>query len=263
MLQRLILYCVALTFPLAGCGDGPAGPADGTASVSVSFSTASGSAASAVSADGPLFSMAALDVIGTNGTLSLDGVWFIVDELELERTEVDCDDAPDEDACEEFEAPRRFVDLPLEGGAALTVSETVPLGAYEELEFEIEDGEVDDDEDDATEIAALLAEIRALHADWPAGASMLVTGSFTPAGGASVGFRVFFEAEVEIELDFDPPLVVEGDGTVTVVVDPSLWFTSPDGSVVDLSGFDFATTGTLVELEVEMENGFTEIEFED
>jgi len=89
---------------------------------------------------------------------------------------------------------------------------------------------------------------------------MLVTGSFTPAGGAPVPFRVFFEAEVEIEQAFDTPLdLTAGETTVTVVIDPALWFRNGDGTVMDLSQFD----GTVVEFESEFEHGFHEVEFDD
>ena len=48
---------------------------------------------------------------------------------------------------------------------------------------------------------------------------------------------------------------------MTIVVDPGLWFANhPDGTVLDLSQF----TGQLIELEVdvEMKDGFTDIEIE-
>ena len=76
---------------------------------------------------------------------------------------------------------------------------------------------------------------------------------------------MLFEAEIEIEMEFDPPLVIleeDPEKVVIVTVDPVAWFTLPDGTVLDLSPFDFAATGQLVEFEVEMEDGFTEIEFD-
>ncbi len=90
---------------------------------------------------------------------------------------------------------------------------------------------------------------------------MLVIGSFTPTGGAPVSFATYFEAEIEIEIEFEPPLDLTADpeATVTVVVDPALWFTQPDGTVLDLSQFE----GELVEFEAEFENGIAEIEFDD
>jgi hypothetical protein len=48
-----------------------------------------------------------------------------------------------------------------------------------------------------------------------------------------------------------------------VDVSPAAWFTNPDGTVIELQLFDYDATGELLELEVEMERGFTEIELDD
>lgn len=75
-------------------------------------------------------------------------------------------------------------------------------------------------------------------------------------------FWVFFDAEVKVELTFDAPLVID-DGAVqvvTVFVNPAAWFAAPDGSVLDLSAFDFGATGQLFKLEAKFLDGFTKIE---
>ncbi len=255
------LVAVALT----GC-DSTTGPGEDGARVSVSFRSG-GAAGASVAASGlgrvaSSVGARALTLTGSNGTLTLDEVWLIVAEFELERAnDDDCDDAVDDDSCEEFNAPPQFIQLPLDGGSAPAVSQEVPPDLYDELEFEVEDIELDDDED-AGVVQALFNEIRALIPDWPEEASMLVTGSFTPTGGgAARSFRVFFEAEIEIEIEFEPALDLRDgqDASVTVVVDPALWFARPDGTVLDLSQLQ----GQLVEFEAEFENGFTEIEFDD
>ena len=46
-------------------------------------------------------------------------------------------------------------------------------------------------------------------------------------------------------------------------VRPDIWFSRPDGSVIDLSMYDYDETGAVLEFELEMENGFTEIEIDD
>ena len=75
---------------------------------------------------------------------------------------------------------------------------------------------------------------------------------------------MFVEAEIEIELDLVPALVIDEGGSasraVTVDVRPDIWFGRPDGSLLRLDLYDYATTGELLELEVEMEDGFTEVE---
>jgi hypothetical protein len=262
---RSLLLGAFVALGLAGC-DSTTGPDDGQPRVSIAFQTTFG-VASAV-APGDLGRVArntlsrSLTLVGSNGTLTLDEGWVIVADFELELEDDDsCDDAFEDDSCEEFEAPPQFIQLPLDGGSAPTVSQLVPRGVYDELEFEIEDLELDEDDEDAGEIQVLFDAIRAQFPDWPEEASMLLTGSFTPTGGSAVPFRVFFEAEIEIEIEFQPPLdLTDGtDATVDVVVDPAAWFTLPDGTVMDLSQFG----GQVVEFESEMENGFSEFEFDD
>lgn len=99
---------------------------------------------------------------------------------------------------------------------------------------------------------------------------MVVVGTFTPATPADGAqpaqagrfFQVYFEAEIEVELAFSPPLVIDG-GARSVVVEllPHVWFKRPDGTVLDLSRFDFAATGRIVEFELEMAKGI-ELEME-
>ncbi len=204
---------------------------------------------------------------GTNGTLTIDEIRVIVAEVELEAEDGACDNSgPSSDDCPDFEAPPRFLDLPLDGQPIAAMTGLIPEGTYKELEFEIED--LEDDEQDpvlAAQIAALRAQILAEFPDWPRKASALVVGSFTPNGGSAERFRVFLEAEVEIEIDLVPPLVVSAGGPsreLTVDVAPEIWFMLPDGRVMDLRQFDYDRTGQLLEFELEMENGFTEIEFD-
>lgn len=248
---------------MVACDD-TTGPGQGTP-VAVAFSAAGSSTAAAPAESG---SLATRDVSmgGTNGTLVIEELRVIVAEFELERlNEDECVDG--NDACEEFEAPPAFVNVPLNAGEAVAVTAIVEPDTYDELEFEIED--LDDDEEDpikAQQIEELMNDIRAQFPDWPREASMLAIGTFTPTGGTPVPFRVYFAAEVEIEMDLVPPVTVADDGsgaTFTVNIDPALWFTQADGTVMDLSTLDYDTTGSVVEFEVEMENGFTEIEFDD
>lgn len=257
----------ALVLGAAACGDSTLDPAAG-AGVTIQFAAVAPAAPAGAYSPATSHGGESLVIEGTNGTLELTGVHMIVSEFELDRVDANCDQAADEDECEEFEAPPSFVDLPLTGGAALAVSRPIPAGTYSELDFEIEDIEVDDDADSAksVEIAQLISTIRAQFADWPEQAAVLVTGTFTPTGGAAVPFRVYLEAEIEIEMAFEPHLVITDDSpdkSVTVQLDPALWFKLGNGEVLDLSRYDFDTTGTVHEFEVEVENGFTKVEHED
>jgi len=252
--------------------------------VTLSFRVANGAPAAASSAAlvGPAAVAGPPMVLsGSNGTLTLDEIRIIINEVELKLADDSCgtsgssgDDSGDDDSsdsgerCGEFEVGPRFLDLPLNGDPVQAMTATIQPGVYDELEFEIED--LEDDETDATEAAAIAevrAQILAEFPDWPRKASALVVGSFQPTDGDPIDFRVYVEAEVEIEMDLVPSLVVDDAGTssrdVTVDVSPSAWFMNPDGTVVELQLFDYDATGELLEFEVEMEQGFTEIEFDD
>ena len=245
--------------------DDTTGPGQG-AQVAVAFGATSSGTAAAPSESAWGLGTREVSVAGSNGTLVIEELRIIVAEFELDRvSDDDCID--DDDACEKFEAAPAFVDVPLDGGESVAVTAFVEPDTYDELEFEIED--LEDDEEDpvqAQRIEELLAEIRAEFPDWPRDASMLVTGTFTPTGGEPVPFRVYFEAEVEIEMDLVPPVTVTDDGsgaTFSVTIDPARWFTRSDGSVMNLAALDYDTTGSVVEFEVEVEDGFTDVEFDD
>jgi hypothetical protein len=114
------------------------------------------------------------------------------------------------------------------------------------------------------DLTSLLEEIHAAgFTDWPDDASLVVVGTFTPTAGEPRPFTAYFDAEIKVELDFDPALVIDGaDGSVDVQIDPNAWFLNADDTVIDLSVFDFATSGELVDFEAKMEHGFTKIELE-
>ncbi|MGQ0704125.1 MAG: hypothetical protein ACT4PM_13420 [Gemmatimonadales bacterium] len=205
-----------------------------------------------------------LVITGSNGTLRISDISFIVNEFELEADDDACESQGSDDGCEEFEAPPVFVRLPLDGDNLVAVTAMVPAGTYHELEFEVEDIDFDDDDEEEGEIEAVAAAARAAFPNWPEKASMVVVGTFTPTGGQPVPFTVFFDAEIEIEKALVPPLVVDQDNeTVTIELDPSVWFRRFDGTVLDLSAFDFAATGELLEFEAELKNGFQEVKFDD
>lgn len=267
-----LLAAVLALVGLTAC-ESSTGP-NGAASVSIGFRTASpgSGSASTVSADGSTEPGAspAIEFSGTNGTLSIDSTHLVVTEFEVSPADAECDDDGGGE-CREFETGPKFIGLPLEGGTTVAVSEQVPAGTYEEVEFEVDDLEADDDDDEDDEEQSqqeLLQQIRSQFSDWPEDASVRVTGTFTPAADTveSREFTAYFEAEIEVEKEFASPLTIEDDAddkSVTVTVDPAAWFELPDGSVVDLSQFDYSDTGRVVEIELEMENGFTEAEVED
>lgn len=264
--MRAAAVAVLAVAGLAAC-DGGTGP-EGRTPVGVAFS-GSGTASSSLqgtSATRSPWGTQSVTVAGTNGTLVIEELRIIVAEFELDRLN---DDAcvEEDDSCEEFEAPPAFVNVPLDGGDVVAVTAPVTPDTYDEIEFEIED--LDDDEEDpvkAQQIEELMADILAEFPDWPREASMLAVGTFTPTDGEPVSFRVYFEAEVEIELELSPPVTVTDDGTgatFTVNIDPDLWFSRGDGTVMNLAELDYDRTGAVVAFEVEIEDGFSEVEFDD
>lgn len=265
-MRKSLWSAVLVPFALSGC-DNPAG-SGASGNVAVRFATSSPSSSTSraslsVSGSGA----EELVVSGSNGTLTITDVRFIVSEFKLERAEGECDglEGDAEDACEKFEAPPAFIDLPLSAGAVIAATQEVPAGRYEELKFEAEDIDFDEEEDDekGAAIRTLAQSVRAEFPDWPEDASMIVVGTFTPTGGQPVAFTTFFEAEIKVEKEFDPALVIDdANKAVTVEVDPSAWFLSGD-TVIDLSAFDFARTGQVVEFEAKMDDGFTKIELDD
>ena len=280
MTTRLLLLAVLPFFVLA-CGDDGTGPEGATTPVTVTFAASGGAAlASPASVAGRAPSaQSPLVVEGTNGTLEIDAVHLVVAELELEGSEGACesseemDDDADEDddgdddeedsECPDFEADPFFLDLPLDGSGVEVVTDEVAAGTYHELEFEAEDVELDEEDEDEAELTALADEIRADFPEWPAEASLRVAGTFTPADGDPVEYATYFDAEVEVEMILDPPLEITGDGAsreLVVRVRPDLWFERMDGTVRDLSALQDAEE--LPELEVELEDGFFEVEVE-
>lgn len=264
-----VLFAVAalLAFGLTACDS--LGPGSDT-TVGVAFTTASGGSAAVSGASASLSgapdASAAISFSGSNGTLELSTAHIVVTDFALERANAECDSAGNEDACEQFSAEPRFIELPLEGGTSVAVSQQVPAGSYDELEFEVDDLEDDGEGDDDQAEQQLLQDIRGQFAEWPQDGSLRVTGTFTPSDTSQSprDFTAYFEAEIEIEKEFPTPLAIEegmGNRTVTVTVDPSVWFTAGDGTVVDLSQYDFESTDSVAEFEIEMENGFTEMEF--
>jgi hypothetical protein len=266
-LHRVLPAALSI-FVLAACGDGTG--VDGPQSVALNFQVGSTSPqmGHAALADGPQpVAGPPMVITGTNGTLTIDEIRLIVAEVELDGEDDACQTSTAAtDGCADFEAPPRFLDLPLDGEPVEAFVGLIPPGVYDELEFEIED--LEDDEADsqfAAEIAALRLEILSEFPDWPRKGTALVVGTFESAAG-SMDFRVYIEAEIEIERALMPPLVVGEGGAagadLTVDIRPDIWFTRADGSLLELHLYDYDTTGQVLEFELEIEDGILEIEID-
>lgn len=260
-MKRLI---AALLFvPLVGACSDSTGP-PGTAAVELRFATVS--TTSALNSDGAslaptAFGPEAIAIPANGGVFEISDVQFIVSEFELEGTEtctvIDDDGETEMEECE-FESGPHLVNLPLDGGAISLGTSQITEGTYTFLEFEVEDLELDEDDGDDPEkqaaLASILAELRTVYPDFPAGASMVVSGEYVPDTGDAQPFTVYFDAEIEIEMVIAPALEIPANDALTINVDPSAWFT----------GFDLlAADGQIVEFELEMEDGFVEVEIDD
>ena len=248
----------ALLLSLIAC-DAIGGPGDG-GRVSVRFATRSAGQLSAnLVSGGDARLLSDLVVTGTNGTLVIEDIRFIVQELELESSDEirNCDDDDDDeyddddnilvagrdddeedDECE-FEGGPFIVDLNLDGATTISTGD-VPPGTYDRLEFEVEDLEVDDDDEDdeASKYSAVLAEMRAAYPNFPSRASLVVKG--TQNGQP---FIVYFRSDIEVSQAISPPLVVPGDDVITIDLDPALWFKN-GGQVLNL----LALNGRLIDI---------------
>jgi hypothetical protein len=255
---------------LAACADSSTGTS-APGQVQLRFGVAAGARA-LKAADGPRAAVGGpLTVTGSNGTLSITGIRVVVSRFKLKGVHDQACAAGDSSSnggeveheageCE-FEAGPLFLDLPLDGTQLTVATGTVPPGTYDRVRFKVknldfrdDDDHEDDDAGGQAAVAALFEQIRAQFPDWPARASLLVTGTFTPTGGAARPFTAYLRAEARLELPISPPLVVsEGSSTgqVAVVLDPAALFRN-GAAVIDLSQFN----GRVGEFETEAGHGF-------
>jgi hypothetical protein len=260
MLGAMILFVAACDSTGPGSG--------GRVAVKFSSAAVSGVSANVVTAS-ELTPSSDLTVTGTNGSLVIDDIRFIVEELKLRSSastsacaddenenEVDDDlrvsaddksgsnsndDNETDDDCE-FKGGPFIVDLPLDGNATITTA-NVPAGTYDSFKFKIDDLEADDQDDD-NEVAktpSLLTEMRTAYPNFPSRASMVVHGTQN-----GTPFTVYFRSKIRVRQAISPPLVVPGDQVLTVHLDPSMWFkvgnqvlnlAALDGKLADLGTF--------------------------
>lgn len=239
-------------FGLSACDSGGGPGEDGT--VEIGFQSTSSSSTVSLRAK----SSHVVDIVGNGDTLSIRDIRFIVEDFELEG---------DEDSLD-FNAPPVFVDLPLNQTQFESAGQyNIPPRNYFEFEFEVDDLETDDDdsEQERQQAQELLSDIRTDHGfpDFPQDASMVVVGTFTPENGDPQDFTSYLEAEIEVEREFpeNNPLEITGDGgtrSLTVRMDPSVWFTTADGGVRNLANWQ--STDDLLEISEEFEDGVRELE---
>ena len=197
---RLLLLPLAVV-AAAGCDGLGLGP-DGDVPLTLSFAVEPRTGLAAAGTEGGLSLSYAAE------TLTLSAVALHLEELVLEREEGDgsvdsdgdseADSDSDGGANEKFEVEGAVIDLPLDGEVITPLNQPVPAGRYEEIEVDIQ--------------------------------AVRLVG--TVDGQA---FDVLVPVDLELEMDFEPPVEVSGDETfnITISVDPLAWLENADGTFID------------------------------
>jgi hypothetical protein len=161
--------------------------------------------------------------VGSN-TVVITKAQLVVRRLQLEQGDnTACadsdDDAPDADAgeCAEIKSGPILVDLPLNGTANTEVNASVPEGTYHEVHFHIHR---------PTGSSADQAFVTANPSF--ANTSIRVEGTFN-----GQPFVYTSDLTANINLEFDPPIVINADNkNVTVQISLNTWF-KVNGQVID------------------------------
>ncbi|MEE8410578.1 MAG: hypothetical protein V3T05_13330, partial [Myxococcota bacterium] len=199
---------------LAACG--------GNASVGIAVCTPAISSASGLTADVGASGEMVLDD-GTS-TLTISSAELVLRELEFERADhaEDCDSGSSDDSCEAFETGPLLVMLPLDGSVETQIEADVPVGSYDEIEFDIH--KVSDDSGAERDFLEAHPEIGRN--------SIRVLGDFN-----GIAFTFFSDLNEEQEIELLTPLNVVGGETVSVTlsVDIATWFVNGSGDLINPS----------------------------
>ena len=154
--RKLLNYFVVLIlvagFSLTGCDSATNGGSPSPSDLTLQFATSSSSSSKAKTSSSNQLQQTSdtLGIEGSNGKLVIHDLRFIVEDFELERADGECEDTEGsaEEECEEFESEPFFVDLPLQGDILNLDTAPIEPGLYEELEFELDDLDLDEEEQD-------------------------------------------------------------------------------------------------------------------
>ena len=212
---RILAAAILLaTATLTACADSTG--TGGARPVSMSFSTGGLS---------PVATAARFAVAGAPDPLVITRAQLVLSKSELERVGVSCIDAmeADEDSCPDLKLGPMLLDLPLDAATRTALTVNIPAGTYEEFETKIE-AISSENEGRQQESAAFLAANPNFR-----GVSIRVEGTYNGAP-----FVYFTGVEAEIELEFNPDMVVDGaTNNLTVHVDMSRWFLNSSGVRID------------------------------
>ncbi len=214
--RHLAVATLAITVALAACADSTG--TGGARPVSLSFSTGGLT---------PVATAARFALAGAPDPLVITRAQLVFSKAELERAGVTCVGATesDEDSCPDLKLGPMLVDLPLDATARTAITVNIPAGTYQQFEAEI-DAISSENEGRQQESAAFLAANPNFR-----GVSIRVEGTYN-----GTPFVYTTGVEAEIELEFNPDMVVDGaTNNLTVHVDMSRWFVNGNGSRIDPS----------------------------
>lgn len=221
MRHVLSIAACAIALGTAACSDSTS-PAAGKG-LSVSFSTATQTSGTAVlqqSAFGPRFSVSAAS---GSDTLVISKVQVVLSKMELASASSVCSGTTQDD-CPEMHLSPVLVSLPLDSAVTTALNVPVPAGTYTKLEAKIDAVAAGDT--DAPGVAPFLAANPTFQ-----NVSVRVEGTWN-----GQPFTYTTNAEAELELSFNPALVVDSTGmNLTVNIDVASWFRSSTGSLIDPS----------------------------
>ena len=170
--------------------------------------------------------------IGPGGELVLKKVQLVLGRIEISRSDLapcadDAEDSGDDDLnssnkesddddCEELSVDPLLVNVPVDDAVHTVITVPLAQGTYKRLEAKLKPV-------DATTLAAL------------GGPSDLV-GNSVRVEGTYKGNPFVFTSPIrtELELKFDPPLVIDASTkNATVNIDVTKWFVRANGTVID------------------------------
>lgn len=269
-LRAAPVACALIALAAAACGE--AAPGGRSAPVSVSLVTVD-QAPVARGLSGRSAYARSLSMEGSNGTLVLEEVHLLVDRLGIETADGAClrragpatgDDALDAvGRCQTLGTGPFVVELPLDGVPVNVTDDLLPPGRYTGLQLTVVTLEEADRAVEDGSRPSVPSRVRDAFPRWPGEAGLRVAGVFVPAdGSATRRFVTYLSGGPSLALNFTASVELETTTRpvgMTVVVDPRAWFVRDDGSVPDLSTFDFRSSGQAMDPGSRLGDGFRQV----
>lgn len=242
--RRSVWMLAASLSTLTACGDATAPATGGDTNLSLSFAAQTSTpgvakiigpgALSDVSLAVATNAVGNVIVTGTaNDTLVITGVQLVLNNVELRRADVtSCPTAlpertskehsADDKGCSRLDLGPMLLDLPLSDVGTSKLAVAIPAGSYREIEFELDKVR--------TGSNATPAELDfvARNPDF-VDRTVRVTGTYK-----GQPFTFTSKVEAEVEMEFDPAILVEAgsNDNITVALDLARWFRNSAGALL-------------------------------